>query len=143
MKFRTTVELGAKTATGFCVPDEVVEALGSSKRPAVSVTVGHHTYRTTVARMGGRFMVPLAAENRTPAGVAAGDDIEVDIVLDLAPRDVELPDDFAAALAAHGLRAKFDGLAFSHRKEWVRSINEAKTAETRQRRIDKAVAGIG
>jgi hypothetical protein len=88
MRFHATVELGGKSATGIEVPPHVVEALGSGKRPAVTVTVGTHTYRTTVAVMGGRFLIPLSAENRTAAGVAAGDDVQVDVELDTQPRVV-------------------------------------------------------
>ncbi|MGH3779366.1 MAG: DUF1905 domain-containing protein [Pseudonocardiaceae bacterium] len=86
MRFRTTVELGGKTATGLPVPGDVVRALGSGKRPAVSITIGKHTYRTTVASMGGRFVVPLSAENRAAAGVTAGEQIDVDIEPDTALR---------------------------------------------------------
>src|SRR5690348_10377322 len=104
MKFRTTIELGGKTATGFAVPDEVVGGLGSGNRPAVKVTVNGFTYRTTVARMGGRFMIPLSAENRTGCGVAAGDEVDVRIELDTEPRVVAVPPDFAAALEQAGIR---------------------------------------
>jgi hypothetical protein len=144
MRFRTTVELGGKTATGLPVPDDVVAALGSGKRPAVLVTVGGHTYRTTVAPMGGRFFVPLNADNRTAAGVAAGDDVDVDIELDDAPREVAVPSDLAAALGEDDTaRAFFDGLSHTNRKEWVRWIEEAKKVETRETRIAKAVASLG
>src|SRR5689334_21934433 len=140
MEFRTTSELGGATATGFAVPDEAVEALGSSKRPPVVIRIGTYSYRTTVARMGGRFMVPLAAEHRTAAGVAAGDEVDVDIELDTAPRKVDVPADLASALVAvPGAREAFDALAFTHRKEWVRSVEDAKKPETRARRIAKAV----
>jgi hypothetical protein len=143
MKFRSTVELGGKTATGIPVPDEVVESLGTSKRPAVTVMIKGHTYRSTVARMGGRFMLPLSAENRTSAGVAAGDSIDVDIDLDTEPRVVAVPDDFAAALDADGdARRAFDKMSYSHQLRWVLSIEDAKTPETRQRRITKAVNDI-
>src|SRR5262245_18378231 len=98
MKFRTIVELGGKTATGLPVPDDVVAQLGAGKRAPVRVTIGGHTYRTTVASMGGRFLVPLSAEIPAAAGVAAGDDVDVDIALDDAPREVTVPDDLAAAL---------------------------------------------
>src|SRR5712691_3848626 len=115
MRFRATVELGGKTATGIEVPEDVVATLGSGNRPPVTVTIGGHTYRTTVARMGGRFLIPLSAENRTGAGVAAG---------------------LAAALAQdEEARARFDGLSYTHRKEWVRWIEEAKKAETRAVRL--------
>ena len=93
MRFETTIELGGKTATGFEVPDEIVEALGSGRRPAVTVTVRGHTYRSTVAVMGGRYLVPLSAEHRASAGVAAGDNVEVEIELDTAERVLDVPDD--------------------------------------------------
>jgi hypothetical protein len=143
MRFRATVELGGKTATGIEVPEDVVAALGSGNRPPVTVTVGGHSYRTTVARMGGRFLVPLSAENRTAAGVAAGDQVEVDIELDSGPREVALPGDLAAALAGDDTaRANFDGLSFTHRKEWVRWIEEAKRPETRATRLAKTVESL-
>jgi hypothetical protein len=141
MRFRTTVELGGKTATGMQVPDEVVEGLGAGKRPAVSITVGGHTYRTTVATMGGRFLVPLSADNRAAAGVAAGDEVDVEIALDTAPRDVPLPDDLRAALDDDAVRF-FDGLAPSHRKEWVRWVEDAKKPETRAVRIAKTAEAL-
>ncbi len=143
MKFRATLELGGKTATGFRVPAEVVEALGSGKRPPVRVTINGHTYRNTVAVYGGGFMLGVSAENRAAAGVAAGDEIEVDIELDTAPREVTVPADFAAALD-HDADARhfFDGLSYSHKLRHVLAIEQAKTAETRQRRIDKAVSDL-
>jgi antitoxin component of MazEF toxin-antitoxin module len=143
VEFRSIVESGGGNATGIVVPDEVVESLGSGKRPAVVITVGDHSYRTTVARMGGRYLVPLAAEHRNAAGVAAGDEIDVGIALDAAPRTVEVPADLAAALdEVDGARAAFDALAFTHRKEWVRSVEDAKRPETRARRIAKAVEAV-
>ena len=141
MRFESTVELGGKTATGIPIPDEVIEALGSSKRPPVAITVNGHTYRTTAVRMGGRFLVPLSAENREAAGVAAGEDITVDLEADTAPREVTLPDDLAAAMDDEA-RAAYDGLSYTHRKEWVRWVEEAKKAETRATRIEKTVAGL-
>ena len=143
MSFRATVELGGKTATGIEVPEKVVAALGSGNRPPVTVTVGGHSYRTTVARMGGRFLVPLSAENRAAAGVAAGDQVEVDIEPDRGPREVAVPGDLAAALARDDTaRANFDGLSFTHRKEWVRWIEEAKKPETRATRLAKTVESL-
>jgi hypothetical protein len=140
MRFRTQVELGGKTATGLQVPDDVVAGLRSGKRPAVRVTIGQHTYRTTVASMGGRFLVPLSAENRAAAGVVAGDEVEVDIEADTAPREVAVPSDLADALTSRGaLRDFFDALAYSHRKEWVRWVEDAKRPETRSARIATTV----
>jgi len=143
MHFRATVERGGKTATGLLVPDEVVAALRAGKRPPVQVTVGGHTYRTTVASMGGRFLVPLSAENRTAAGVAAGDDVEVDVLLDTAAREVNVPADLVDALERDDqARQFFDDLAYSHRKEWVRWIEESKKNETRTSRIVRAVESL-
>lgn len=143
MKFRSTVELGGKSATGIVVPDDVVASLGSGKRPPVVVTVGGHSYRTTVASMGGRFLVPLSAEHRTAAGVSAGDEVDVTIEPDTAPREVAVPDDLAAALAGNdAARTYFDTLAHSHRKEWVRWIEDAKKPETRATRLAKTVDAL-
>ena len=143
MRFRTTVELGGKTATGLHVPDDVVTALSGGRRPAVVVTLARHTYRTTVASMGGRFMVPLSAENRAAAGVAAGDVVDVEIDLDVAPREVSMPSDLEAALAGEEeARAFFERLAPSHRKEWVRWIEDAKKPETRRARVVRTVQSL-
>lgn len=141
MEFRTTVTLGGKTATGLQVPDEVVTALGAGKRPPVVVTVGGYTYRSTVAPMGGASWIPLAAEHREAAGLTAGDEVDVVVEHDAAPREVALPDDLAAAFD-DDVRAFFDGLAPSHRKEWVRWVEEAKKPETRAARVEKTVESL-
>jgi hypothetical protein len=143
MKFRATVELGGKTATGIEVPQDVVTALGTGKRPPVRVSIGGHTYRTTVARMGGRFLVPLSAENRTAAGVAAGDEVDVDIEPDAEPREVQVPAELAEALARDDIaRASFEAMSFTHRKEWARWVEEAKKPETRASRLAKTVESL-
>ena len=143
MRFRTAVELGGKTATGLPVPPDVVESLGKGKRPPVRVTIGGHTYRSTVAPMGGRYFIPLSAENRGQAGVAAGDEVDVDVELDTEPREVVVPPDFADALDRDaGAKRQYDGLSYSRKLNFVLGIEGAKTAETRQRRIDKAVATL-
>jgi Bacteriocin-protection, YdeI or OmpD-Associated/Domain of unknown function (DUF1905) len=140
MKFRTTIQLEGKTATGFRVPVEVVEAVGKGKRPPVRVTIGPHVYRSTIAAYGDVFMLPLSAENREAAGVAAGDEVEVDVELDTAPREVTVPDDFAAALSKEPEASRFfQGLSYSQQRWFVLGIEGAKTADTRQRRIDAAV----
>lgn len=143
MRFRTTLQLEGKTATGFRVPVEVVEAMGTGKRPPVTVTINGYTYRSTVAAYGDVFMLPLAAEHREAAGVAAGDEIEVDVERDDAPRDVVVPADFAAALDAEpAARRTFDALSNSNKKWHVLNVEGAKTDETRQRRIEKSVATL-
>jgi hypothetical protein len=143
MRFRTTIEQGGKTATGIRVPEEVVASLGAGKRPAVRVTIRGHTYRSTVASMGGVFMVGVSAENRASAGVAAGDQVDVDIELDTAPREVTVPPDFANALKRDAAAKRtFDGLSNSNKQWHVLSIEGAKTTETRQRRIAKSVGTL-
>ena len=141
MDFRTTIELGGKTATGMQVPADVVEALNAGKRAPVVVTVGGYSYRTTVAPYGGAYYVPLAAEHREAAGVAAEQEVDVSIELDTAPREVALPDDLAVAMDDDA-RAAYDRLSFTHRKEWVRWVEEAKKPETRTTRIEKTVSGL-
>ena len=143
MGFRTTLLTTGKTAAGFVVPDEVMTALGAGKKPAVTVTINGHSYRSTVATIDGRPMVGVSAENRAAAGVAGGDEIDVDLQLDTAPRTDELPPDFAAALAAEPrARAFFDGLNYSERRWFVLGVEDARTPETRQRRIEKFVARL-
>jgi Bacteriocin-protection, YdeI or OmpD-Associated/Domain of unknown function (DUF1905) len=143
MRFRTTIVQSGKTATGIQVPDEVVSALGSGKRPAVKVTVNGYSYRSTVASMGGVFMVSLSAEHRAGAGVGRGDEVDVDLELDTAPREVAVPPDLAAALDAEpAARATFDGLSYSNQSWHVLQVTGAKSDETRQRRIAKSVDAL-
>ncbi|MDF2714562.1 MAG: hypothetical protein K0R28_1487 [Paenibacillus sp.] len=143
MKFRSIVELGGKTATGIQVPEEVVASLGTSKKPPVKVSIGGYTYRSTVAVMGGRFMIPLSAANRTGAGVAAGDEIEVELELDNEPREIDIPADFAEALDGDPeAKSFFEKLSYSNKRRFVLSIEDAKTAETRGRRIDKTISSL-
>jgi Bacteriocin-protection, YdeI or OmpD-Associated/Domain of unknown function (DUF1905) len=141
MRFHSVVQLGGKTAAGIPGPEEVVGSLGSSKRPPVRVTINGHTYRSTLASRSGQFMLPISAENRTSAGVAAGDEVEVDIDLDTEPRKVTVPPDLAEALE-RDVDAKrfFEGLSYSQKQRYMLPIEQAKTAETRQRRIDKALS---
>lgn len=143
-KFTTTlIQAEGKNATGIAVPAEVIAALGGKKRPAVKVSLNGYTYRTTVAAYGEVFMLPVSAEHRTAAGVKAGDQLEVTLELDQEPRTIEVPEDLAAALDAKGLRAAFDALAPSARKEHVRQVESAKATETRQRRISNIVEKLG
>jgi Bacteriocin-protection, YdeI or OmpD-Associated/Domain of unknown function (DUF1905) len=143
MRFRATLETEGKTATGINVPAEVVDALGAGKRPRVTVTINGHTYRSSVAVLGGRYMLGVSAENRAAAGVEGGEDVDVDLELDTAPREVTVPSDFAAALAAEpAAQATFDGLSYSNKSWHVLQIDGAKTDETRQRRIARSVEAL-
>jgi len=127
---------------GIVVPEDVVLALGAGKRPPVVVTLNGYTYRSTVAPMGGRYLVSVSAAVRTEAGVAGGEEHEVTLELDDQPRTVEVPDDLAAALADAGVRAAFDAAAPSRRKEWVRGVAEAKAEATRARRVAAVVDAL-
>lgn len=140
MNFKATVQLDGKTATGIQVPDEIVSALGGGNRPSVRVTLRGYSYRTTVARMRGQFLFPVSAAVREQAGVAAGDKVDVRIELDNTPRELDLPVDLAKALARDG-RAKqaFENLSYTNKKRHVLAIEGAKTVETRQRRLAKAL----
>lgn len=138
--FTTTLELMGKTAMGIVVPPEVVEKLGKGKKPPVKVTINKYTYRSTIAVMDGRYLLPVAADNRAASGVAAGDSIVVALELDAEPRTVEVPSDLAQALEANpAAKAAFDKLAYSHRKEHVRALEDAKAPETRLRRLAKTM----
>ena len=141
MKFRGTLLLSGKSATGFEVPAEIVADLGAGKKPAVTVTLNDgYSYRSSVGSMGGKFMLPVSAEHRAGAGIAAGDEVDVALVLDTAPREVVVPEDLSAALDADpAARSFFDGLSYSNKLRHVLAIDGAKTAETRERRIAKSV----
>jgi hypothetical protein len=141
MKFRCVVLAAGKTATGLPVPGDVVAALGAGKRVAVYVTIGTYTYRSTVAPYGGHgFMLPLSAENRAGAGVAAGDEIDVELRLDTEPREAVVPEDFATALDTDPVaRTFFDGLSFSNKQSYLLWVTGTKNAETRARRVTQGV----
>ena len=143
--FKTTLlKDSGGNATGISVPPEVIAALGTKKRVAVKATLNGYTYRTTVAPYNGVFMLPVAAEHRDAAGIKAGDEIEVTLAVDEEPRTVEVPDELAAALAQKpGAREAFDRLSYTIRKEHARQVTDAKTPETRQRRIEKIVSQLG
>lgn len=139
-KFRTTILGNDKSTLGIEIPAAVVASLGTSKRPPIRVTINGKSYRSTVAVMGGKFMVGVSAENRKIVGVAAGDKVDVTLELDAEPRVVVVPPEFKKALAQHAAANKFfDGLSYSKKQWFVLGIQGAKTAETRERRIVKAI----
>ena len=143
MRFRTTVLQSDKTATGIEIPAEIVEGLGAGKRPAVTITINGFTYRSSIAVMGGTYMVGVRAENRAGTGVKGGDEVDVDIALDTAPREVVVPPDFAAALDAEpAARSTFDRLSYSNKSWHTYQLAAAKTDETRQRRIAKSIEAL-
>ena len=140
MRFHAILERNGKTATGFEVPGRVVEALDAGKRPAVRVTLNGYAYPSSIGSMGGRSLVPVSAEVRSRAGVNAGDDLDVEIELDTAPREVTIPDDLASALRADpAAQRAYQGLSYSAKQRLVLPIGQAKTAETRERRLTAAM----
>jgi hypothetical protein len=137
-----TATLQARGPAAAVVLDEAqVAAVGDgAKRFPVVATVNGYTWRTTVMRMGGEFLLGLNREVRTGAGAEAGDEVSVELAFDTAPREVSVPPALAAALDADpAARTVYDGLAFTHRKEYARWIEEAKREETRERRVAKAL----
>jgi hypothetical protein len=139
MRFRSHVE-PPEPMRGLEVPPEVVEALGGGKRPAVAITINGHSWKSRVAIMRGRYLLGLSNANRQAAGVATGDEVEVEVELDAEPRVVAEPADFAHALDADpAARTAYDRLSYSHKREHVRAIEGAKKPETRARRIEKAL----
>ena len=140
IKFTTTLERRGPAAAVVLDDEQVAEVGEGAKRFPVLATVNDYSWRTSVARMGGEYLVGLNRAVREAAGVEAGDRVEVGIELDSAPRDVEVPEALAAALAADpDARANFEALAFTHRKEYARWIAEAKREDTRQRRVAEAL----
>ncbi len=143
MRFRAVLELNGKTATGIEVPAHVVAELGPGKRPAVKVSLNGYSYRSTVAPMGGRYLLPVSSAIRTGAGVAAGDEVEVELELDTEARTVTVPDDLATALDREpAVRRVFDALSYSNQLRYVLAIEDAKSPQTRARRIDKTVSEL-
>ncbi|HEX3264162.1 MAG TPA: YdeI/OmpD-associated family protein [Candidatus Limnocylindrales bacterium] len=143
MRFRTTIQQTGKTAMGFEVPPAVVEALGSGKRPPVNVTINGYTYRNTVAVMGGVYMIGVAGEHRGPARIVGGEDVDVDLELDTAPREVTVPPELAAALDAEpAARAAFDRLSYSNKSWHTLQVTGTNNPETRARRIEKSIAAL-
>lgn len=142
MRFETTLFLVGNN-TGIDVPPAVLEELGGGKRPLVNVTVNDDfSYRSAVAPMAGRYLIAFSSDKRAATGLRGGETITVELTLDTEPRTVEVPEDLAAALAAAGLRDTFDKLAPSHRKAHVTSVEGAKAAETRARRVSAVVAKL-
>lgn len=137
-KYKTTIWQTGNN-TGIPVPPEVLEALDAGKRPAVKVTIKGYSYRSTVGAMDGQSLIPFSAAHREASGLKGGDKVEVTLELDTAPRTVEVPKDLAAALKKAGVQAAYDASAPSAKKEFVRQVESAKAADTRQRRIDKIV----
>ncbi len=141
MRFTSELESGGGNKAGFVVPDTVVEGLGGGGNPRVTVTVDGFTYRSSIARMGERYMVGMSTERRAAAGVTVGDTYEVEVELDTAPREVEMPDDLGAALEADPAAKEFWAtLSYSKQLWHVLQVTGAKKPETRAKRVATSVA---
>jgi hypothetical protein len=143
MNFTATLELHGKTATGIEVPEEVVLGLGSSKRPAVVVTINGFSYRTTIAPYNGVYLIPVSAENRAGAQAHAGEVLDVTVEIDTEPRAIEVPADLAKALKADkAAKAFFESLSLSNQRGYVDWITSAKKDETRQARVATSLESL-
>ena len=137
----TTTLLQNGNNVGIEIPDDVVAELGGKRVPVVITLPGGYSYRSTTAVMGGKNLVGVNSEHRAASGVGGGQVVQITMVRDDAPREVEVPPALAAALAADPVAtAAWEKLASSHRKEHARAITEAKADETRDRRVAKAIA---
>lgn len=140
MRFRAELESSGKNTAGFEVPESVVEELAGGGHPKVAVTINGFTFRTSIAKMGGRYLLGVSAERRKEANVEAGQVLDVEIALDTAPRQVEVPDDLAAAFTANPQAKQFwDTLSYSNQSWHVHNVTSAKKAETRAARIEKSI----
>lgn len=139
--YRTSMALTGRN-TGIPVPEEVLDELGGGRRPAVAVSVNGYRYTSTVGAMGGRFLIPFSSSHRERSGIGGGDDLEVELELDDAPRDTPVPDDLARALQEAGATDAFGALSPSRRKAHVTAVEGAKAPETRTRRIAAVVDGL-
>ncbi len=143
MKLTAVLEPTGKNTTAFVIPEPVVDELAGGRSPKVSVTVDGYTFRTSVARRGERYLLGVSAERRAAAGLSAGQMVEIDLVLDTAPRDVDVPEDLARALRRDAdASAAWAKLAYSRRQWHVLNITAAKKDQTRQERINRCVDSL-
>jgi len=143
VRFRTTIQTTGKTTLGFEVPASAVEALGAGKRPPVTVTINGYTYRNSIAVMGGVYMIGVSSEHRGPAKVTGGEEIEIELALDTAPREVAVPPELAAALDADpAAKQTFDKLSYSNRSWHALQVTGTNNPDTRARRIEKSIAAL-
>ncbi|GGG87813.1 hypothetical protein GCM10007415_22150 [Parapedobacter pyrenivorans] len=141
--FKTTIHSEGKNKAGIIIPDAIIEELGAGKRPPVKVTLKGYTYRSTVAVMGGRYMVGVNSTVRAESGVKGGDTLDVTIELDTEERKVTVPDALQKALDENPAAKRFfESLSYSRQRVHAESIGSAKTPETLQRRIDKSISEL-
>ncbi len=144
MEFRAELERTGGNTTGFEVPPAIVEGLGGGGRPKVLVTVNGFEFRSSIAKMGGRYLLGVSADRRTAAGIDGGQVLDVTVVPDTAERTVTVPGDLATALAAApAAKAAFDRLSYSHQSRHVLAVEGAKKPETRARRVAATIEELG
>jgi hypothetical protein len=141
--FRTELEQGDGNTVGIAVPENVMAKLGPGKRYPVIVTIGDYSYRNTVGWYKGAFRIGVSAEHRAAAGVAGGDEVDVTLELDGAPREYEIPEELAASLRDAGVLEKFEALSFSKQRGFGEPWAAAKTQQTRDKNLEKIVAALG
>lgn len=143
VRFRTTILTTGKTTLGFEVPASAVEALGAGRRPQVTVTINGYTYRNSIAVLGGVYMIGVSSEHRGPAKVTGGEEVDVVLALDTAPREITVPPELAAALDADpAAKQTFDKLSYSNRSWHTLQVTGTNNPETRARRIEKSIAAL-
>jgi len=142
MKFKTTI-LQTGNNTGIEVSEKILETLDGGKKPLVVVTINNYTYRSAVGKMGNKYMISLSAENRKNSNVKGGDTVEITVELDTAPRTIDIPTDLQKALDKNKTaKANFEILAPSKKKAIVLSLTDAKTEETRNKRLEKIIESL-
>lgn len=142
--YKTTIladREGGSTMTGIDVPFDTKEAFGKVRAP-VRVALNGYTFRSTTFRMGGETFVPLCRAHREAAGVRAGQTLSITLTLDDKPRVIAIPKDLAAALRKARLLDRFEAMSFTHRREYVEALEDAKKPETRQRRLRACIAAV-
>lgn len=140
-KYKTDV-LGFGNHASIAIPEEILTQIGGNKRAPLKITVNGYTYQSTATVMDGVCMVVFPMRDREAAGVKSGDKVTVTLELEAGYRDVDIPDVLLAALEIAGISATFKNLTYSKRKEYCRQVAEAKTEETRQRRVAKVINDI-
>ena len=143
ISFRTVLTGEGRTASGIVVPEDLMAQLGPAKRYPVVVTINDgYTYRNSVSWYKGAFMISVSSDNKRAAGVTGGDEVAVTVEIDEAPRVLEIPDEFAAALSAAGVLERFQALSFSKQRSFVDPWSAAKTDATRDKNLAKALDAL-
>lgn len=143
MKFTSSLWADENGNTGIVVPESVVDELGGGKHPKVVLTLNNFTYRSSVARMGDQFLIPVSKARRAEGNLDVGVPYEIDIELDTAPREVELPEELAVHFESDAAaKATWEAMSYSNQLRMVTPINNAKKPETRQRNVDKVISQL-